>query len=183
MKHIEYEERLIIKESDYQKIIEDINAQKLKGQHLHIENIYLDDNEYSLTDNHKMLRIRTTNNKDVELTFKSRHPSGGHNEINETLEHHPEINLNLDKEFKEYHEVARLITDRIENSCNHISVIYGKSVTLNSYNIIGKNCLTFINKIFILSQSFKCTLIIFTYKTCGNIIVFKDKYLSFKLWH
>ena len=59
-----------IKESDYQKIIEDINAQKLKGQHLHIENIYLDDNEYSLTDNHKMLRIRTTNNKDVELTFK-----------------------------------------------------------------------------------------------------------------
>lgn len=114
MKHIEYEERLIIKESDYQKIIEDINAQKLKGRHLHIENIYLDDKEYSLTDNHKMLRIRTTNNKDVELTFKSRHPSGGHYEINETLEHHHEINLNLDKEFKEYHEVARLITDRIE---------------------------------------------------------------------
>ena len=83
MKHIEYEERVIISKSDYLKIIEDFS--NYPQEKLFIENIYLDNREQFIYKTKKMLRIRNTNHKKQELTLKIGQPDGSNLEINETL--------------------------------------------------------------------------------------------------
>ena len=114
MKHIEYEERVMIKENDYLKVIEDI---KLEGKPLHrflIENIYLDNKESFIYSNKMMLRIRIINNQEKELTLKIKNPDNSTVEINETVERHHEIDKRLPGALSDYKEIARLITNRIE---------------------------------------------------------------------
>ena len=114
MKHIEYEERVLISESDYKKVIEDIKSEGKSLTHLYIENIYLDNNEAFICKTKKMLRIRRTNNANEELTLKMKDKDGSTIEINETLEEHPIIDKELNNKFNEYHEIVRLVTERIE---------------------------------------------------------------------
>lgn len=114
MKHIEYEDRVMIKESDYKKVIEDIKKDSKHYVSLHIENIYLDTHDFELQKNHLMLRLRNINNDEQELTLKIRNGQGSHIELNETLKSHPEIDKHLDKRFEEYQEITKLVTDRIE---------------------------------------------------------------------
>lgn len=114
MEHVEYEERVLITESDYKKIIEDIKDMNLDYSSFDIENIYLDDKEGSIFDNRKMLRIRNISNAPQELTLKVKYPDGSCREINETLSNHPIIDKELNNRFSEFYEIARLITHRIE---------------------------------------------------------------------
>ena len=114
MKHIEYEERVLISESDYKKVIEDVKKEGKPLTYLHIENIYLDDSNSYIRKTKKMLRIRRTNNTCEELTLKMKDADGSTIEINETLERHPIIDKELDNKFEEFHEVIRLTTERIE---------------------------------------------------------------------
>ena len=114
MKNIEYEERVMLKKSDYEKVIEDIKKEGKALRHLNIENIYLDNQEQFIYKTRKMLRIRTTNGTDKELTLKIKNPDNSNIEINETLDNHPLIDKELNNKFSEYKEVARLLTERYE---------------------------------------------------------------------
>lgn len=113
MEQIECESRVMINLNDYLSIIKDLHEQ---GHHFILstnENIYLDDKDNSLNKKHWMLRIRKINSQKEELTLKIPVDKGDI-EINETLSNHPEIDRYLDNRFNEFHEVARLITRRIE---------------------------------------------------------------------
>lgn len=114
MEHIEYEERVLINESDYRKIIDDIKYGNKSYVASHIENIYLDNEDLFIYKNNMMLRIRTTNNDKQELTLKVRNPDGSTREINETLSNHPIIDKLLNNEFETYQRITKLVTDRIE---------------------------------------------------------------------
>lgn len=114
MKHIEYEERVLISKSDYEKVIEDIKLSGKEISHLIIENIYLDNDDSFIEKNHYMLRVRTTNGTNQELTLKIQNKDNSNIEINEALNSHPEIDKNIDGEFKDYKEKAKLVTDRLE---------------------------------------------------------------------
>ena len=114
MEHIEYEERVLIREEDYLKILEDIKREGLPFTNLHIENIYLDNDKHSIKSHKMVLRIRTINNNEQELTLKVKNEDGSCNEINETLNNHPLIDKELNNEFDSYYEIARLATDRVE---------------------------------------------------------------------
>ena len=114
MKVIEYEERVLISKSDYEKVIEDMKLSNKRLSYLSIENIYLDNEEKMIRNNGWMLRVRTTNNKDKELTLKYRNPDNSTVEINETLESHPEIEKILGNSLEKFHEMTRLKTERIE---------------------------------------------------------------------
>ena len=114
MKNIEYEERVMLKKSDYEKVIEDIKKEGKALRHLNIENIYLDNQEQFIYKTRKMLRIRTTDGTDKELTLKIKNPDNSNIEINETLDNHPLIDKELNNKFSEYKEVARLLTERYE---------------------------------------------------------------------
>ena len=114
MEHIEYEERVMISKDDYINVIDDV---KKEGKPLIcslIENVYLDNQESFIYKNGRMLRIRTINNKEVELTLKSRNEDGSTKEINETLESHPIIDKELNNRFDDYHPIAKLVIERIE---------------------------------------------------------------------
>ena len=99
MEHIEYEERVLIREEDYLKILEDIKREGLPFTNLHIENIYLDNDKHSIKSHKMVLRIRTINNKEQELTLKVKNEDGSCHEINETLNSHPLIDKELNNEF------------------------------------------------------------------------------------
>ena len=114
METVEYEERVLISESDYQQVIKDIKEKGLSMTSLLILNIYLDNQDEDIFKNGQMLRIRTTNGENKELTLKIRNQDGSTREINETLESHPIINKELKGDFNDYHEVTRLTTERIE---------------------------------------------------------------------
>lgn len=114
MKVIEYEERVLISKSDYEKVIEDMKLSNKRLSYLSIENIYLDNEEKMIRNNGWMLRVRTTNNKDKELTLKYRNSDNSTVEINETLEEHPEIEKTLNYKLEDFQEITRLKTERIE---------------------------------------------------------------------
>ena len=114
MEHIEYEERVLISESDYKKVIEDVKREGKKLRHLNIENSYLDNQDFEIYKAKRMLRIRTINGRDKELTLKVKLSNGSTLEINETIESHPRIDKELNKGFSNYQEIARLKTERYE---------------------------------------------------------------------
>ena len=114
MEVIEYEERVLISKNDYEKVIADVKLSGKKLSYLNIENIYLDNEQKTIRNHRWMLRIRTTNNKDEELTLKIKNSDNSTIEINETLDSHPEIEKQLGQSLKDYKEVTRLKTDRIE---------------------------------------------------------------------
>ena len=114
MKHIEYEERVMISINDYLKVIDDI---KREGKHFAsflIENIYLDNDNSFIYKNHMMLRIRNIDGKEEELTLKTRREDNSTLEINESRHHHKEIDKYLEGSLNDYHQIAKLITHRIE---------------------------------------------------------------------
>ena len=114
MKHIEYEERVMISVNDYLKVIDDVKNEGKPINTLFIENIYLDNDNSFILNNKMMLRIRNINEKEQELTLKVKTKDGSNLEINETVEKHTTIDKYLEGEFKDYHEIARLKTHRIE---------------------------------------------------------------------
>lgn len=128
METIEYEERVMLEEPDYQKIINDIKRGKRPFVSLHIENIYLDNDESFIYQNKMMLRIRTINNKEQELTLKVNNPDGSAKEINETLLSHPLIDKELNNKFFKYQEIARLITERIEVKYDDYLLVIDKNI-------------------------------------------------------
>ena len=130
MKHIEYEERVLITESDYHKVIDDITKEGLPYTESFIVNVYLDNNDGYIKNNKRMLRVRTTNNKDVELTLKIKNKDGSCVEINEEVEKHPLIDKELGGSLDGYHEVAKLITERIEVQYDDYLLVIDK----NSYH-------------------------------------------------
>ena len=113
MEHIEYEERVMIKESDYKKVIDDLICNGYNCDCFTIENIYFDNDEYFIDKNGMMLRIRNTSTGIHELTLKVRQKEGVL-EINETLEKHPQIDAALNNKFYEFKEIIKLVTKRIE---------------------------------------------------------------------
>ena len=130
MKHIEYEERVLISKSDYEKVIEDTKLSGKEISHLIIENIYLDNEDSFIEKNHYMLRVRTTNGTKQELTLKIQNKDNSNIEINETLSDHPEIDKNIDGEFKDYKEKAKLVTDRLEVQFEDYLLVIDKNYDL-----------------------------------------------------
>jgi len=114
MEHIEYEERVLISKDSYHKILDDIKKESHPFKQLEIENIYLDNDDSFIFKTKKMLRIRTINNKEKELTLKIKNPDNSCIEINETLDKHPIIDKELNGKFNKYHPIAKLKTKRIE---------------------------------------------------------------------
>ena len=113
MEHIEYEERVMIKENDYKKVIDDLMSLGYKTDLFTIENIYLDNKDFYIFKNDMMLRIRNTSQGVHELTLKMRQDEGVL-EINETLDNHPQIDGSLNYKFDEYKPIIKLITYRLE---------------------------------------------------------------------
>ena len=60
MKHIEYEERMLITENDYKKVIDVLTNAGYKIEPFTIENIYFDNKDFYIDKNGMMLRIRNT---------------------------------------------------------------------------------------------------------------------------
>ena len=114
MKHIEYEERVMISVNDYLKVIDDVKNEGLPINKLMIENVYLDNVNSFIYNNHMMLRIRNINQKEQELTLKVKTKDGSNLEINETINHHPTIDKYLEGNLSDYIEIAKLETQRIE---------------------------------------------------------------------
>lgn len=114
MEHIEYEERVLITKKDYQTILKDIQKGGRPFKHIKIENVYLDNDESFIYKTKKMLRIRTIDNKEKELTLKIKNKDNSCIEINETLDNHPLIDKELNNEFAKYHPIAKLETKRVE---------------------------------------------------------------------
>ena len=128
METVEYEERVLITEDDYNQVIKDIKKEGLPITNLIILNIYLDNGNEDIYKNGQMLRIRATNGKDEELTLKIRNADGSTREINETVESHPLIDKELRGNFKDYKEVTRLTTERIEVKYNDYLLVVDKNM-------------------------------------------------------
>ena len=130
MKVIEYEERVLISEIDYNKVIADTKLSGKKLSHLSIENIYFDNKEKDIRNKGWMLRVRNIDNGNQELTLKYRNPDNSTVEINETIEEHPEIEKILGNKFDNFQEITRLKTDRIEVQFEDYLLVIDK----NSYS-------------------------------------------------
>ena len=128
METVEYEERAMISEDDYHKVINDIKKEGIPFVSLHIENIYLDNKESFIFNTNKMLRIRITNNKEKELTLKTRNTDGSTREINETLSCHPIIDKELNNHFSDYQEIAKMVTERIEVQYKDYLLVIDKNI-------------------------------------------------------
>ena len=128
MKVIEYEERVLISEIDYHKVIADTKLQGKELSYLEIENIYLDNTEKDIRNRGWMLRIRNTNNDQQELTLKYRNPDNSTVEVNETLDEHPEIEKILGNKLENFQEITRLKTDRIEVQFEDYLLVIDKNV-------------------------------------------------------
>ncbi len=127
MKHIEYEERVLINQSDYEKVIEDIKLSGRSLSHLKIENVYLDNDNSFIQKHHYMLRVRTTNGANKELTLKYKLKDNSSIEINETLESHALIDKEIEGDLKDYKEVAKLVTDRVEVEMDDYLLVIDKN--------------------------------------------------------
>ena len=112
MKNLECEERVMITFEQYQKVVSAYVAIDPQFRFLEIENTYFDDDDLSLRQNHRVLRMRKSNGQ-IELTLKIKRENGDL-EINETMENHPEIDKELEKDFTCYHPITQLRTNRIE---------------------------------------------------------------------
>lgn len=158
METVEYEERVLISENDYQQVIKDVKKEERPLRYLTILNIYLDNANEDIYRNDQMLRIRTTNGKEQELTLKIRNADGSTREINETLERHPIIDKELNGNFKDYQEITRLMTERIEVEYDDYLLvidknIYGETVDFDleieansqqkAINLIEKYCILY----------------------------------------
>ena len=130
MEHIEYEERVMIKESDYKKVIDDLMSKGYEIKPFTIENIYLDNDEKIMQKGGMMLRIRNVLDKQ-ELTLKIRNKDNSNVEINETVENHPIIDEALNHKFKEFKEVVRLVTQRIELKIDDYLLVIDKNMYHN----------------------------------------------------
>ena len=130
MEHIEYEERVMIKESDYKKVIDDLANNGFNLECFTIENIYFDNDEFFIDKNGMMLRIRNTSTGIHELTLKVRQKEGVL-EINETLENHPQIDEALNYKFKEFKEIIKLVTKRIEIPISDYLLVIDKNEYLD----------------------------------------------------
>ena len=128
METVEYEERVLISESDYQHVLKYIKEKGLTMESLLILNIYLDNNNEDIYKNGQMLRIRTTNGKNEELTLKIRNQDGSTREINENLKSHPIIDKELKGNFNDYHQVTRLTTERIEVHYDDYILVIDKNI-------------------------------------------------------
>ncbi|MBO4856297.1 MAG: CYTH domain-containing protein [Bacilli bacterium] len=130
MEHIEYEERVMINENDYKKVIDDLLENGFNCDCFTIENIYFDNDEFFIDKNGMMLRIRNTSTGIHELTLKVRQKEGVL-EINETLENHPQIDAALNNKFKEFKEIIKLVTKRIEISIDDYLLVIDKNEYLD----------------------------------------------------
>ena len=113
MEHIEYEERVMVSENDYKKVIDDLTNAGYKLEPFAIENIYFDNKDFYIDKNGMMLRIRNASQGIHELTLKIRQNEGVL-EINETLNKHPQIDKCLNNKFYEFKPIITLKTKRIE---------------------------------------------------------------------
>lgn len=127
MEHVEYEERVLISENDYKKVIDDVTKQNRPITNCVIENIYLDNNNFFVYHNKMMLRIRHTNGENEELTLKIRNQDGSNREINETLNHHLIIDKELDGKLEDYKPVTKLITERMEAKYDNYLLVIDKN--------------------------------------------------------
>ena len=130
MEHIEYEERVMIEESDYKKVIDDLMSKGYEIKPFTIENIYLDNNEKIMQQGGMMLRIRNVLDKQ-ELTLKIRNKDNSNIEINETVDNHPIIDEALNHKFIEFKEVVRLVTQRIELKIDDYLLVIDKNYYRN----------------------------------------------------
>ena len=127
MEHIEYEERVLISQVDYERIVADFKDTKNTKRYIHIENIYLDTDDMFITNRKMMLRIRNINNKEQELTLKFRNKDNSTVEINETQTCHPLIDENLPISFDKCHPIVNLITERIEIEFDNYLLVIDKN--------------------------------------------------------
>ena len=130
MEHIEYEERVMISENDYKKVIDDLTNSGYKLEPFTIENIYFDNKDFYIDRNGMMLRIRNTSTGIHELTLKIRQPEGVL-EINETVENHPQIDKCLDNKFNEFKPIITLKTNRIEIPIENYLLVIDKNEYLD----------------------------------------------------
>ena len=131
METIEYEERVMISEDDYKQVINDIKRDGKPFTSLYIENIYLDNDSSFIYKTKKMLRMRTINQKEKELTLKIKNSDGSTREINETMNNHPIIDKELEGSFSTYKEIAKLITERIEVQYDDYLLVIDKNIYHN----------------------------------------------------
>ncbi len=128
MRNIEYEERVIISFEQYRKVLAYYVAKYPDYRILDIENTYFDDEQLSLKNSHKVLRLRKTNGE-YELTLKVKGEDGDL-EINETPTSHKEIDKALNNEFDKYKPIAKLATSRIEIDIDDYLFV----LDMNKYN-------------------------------------------------
>ena len=74
-RQIEKETRAMISHEEYVSICSDIFKQNPYAQYVNYTNYYFDTEDFELTNNHKMVRIRNKG-RDFELTFKSKGDDG-----------------------------------------------------------------------------------------------------------
>lgn len=128
MKQIEYEERVLLSKSDYEKVIDDVKNEGRTIVLTKIKNTYLDNIENYIIKTKKMLRIREIDNGLVELTLKIKRKDGSNIEINESLDNHPLIDKELPDSFKNYKPIAELITERMEIKYPDYLLVIDKNV-------------------------------------------------------
>lgn len=122
--NIEAEDRCMISESDYVRIFNDYKDYS-NAKSLVLTNYYFDDDNLSIRNSHKMLRIRSTDNDNFELTLKIKGENGDL-EINEPLSKNQvdkvlntlifpegEITSHL-REFTNIRFITSLVTERLE---------------------------------------------------------------------
>lgn len=126
MKNLECEERVMITFEQYQALLAAYVAIDPNFKILNIENTYLDDDDLSIRKSHRMLRKRSTNGE-IELTLKIK-KDDGEIEINETMEHHPEIDKELNGLFDRCHPIASLRTNRVEAKENDYLVVIDQNI-------------------------------------------------------
>ena len=126
MKNIECEERVMLTFEQYTKLLADYVIKDPTFTFLEIENTYLDDNNLSLINNHKMLRIRKYRNV-TELTLKIKNKDGDI-EITESLDKHPEIDKALDNKFGQYFPITTLKTNRVEIKIDNYLVVIDQNI-------------------------------------------------------
>lgn len=129
MRNLECEKRVMLTFEQYQHVLAEYMALDPTFSFLEIENIYLDDDDLSIKKSHRMLRIRTTNGKNKELTLKIKGDNGDI-EINETIENHKEIDEVLNHQFDKYKPIAKLKTNRVEAKIDDYLVV----IDQNFYN-------------------------------------------------
>lgn len=113
MRSLECEKRAMLTFDQYKRLVADYIGKYVDYKIIDIENIYFEDDNFSLKANHSILRKRIIDGNKEELTLKIKGDKGDI-EINETMESHPEIDKELNYKFNNYHPLTSLKTKRIE---------------------------------------------------------------------